>query len=274
MADLLNEQWELGGVVFGVDSFIGHEASVAPGGRNWRVQDVHAPQGDSTSFGRDFLEPDVWAFELFTDQFDESSALGQLQELSSVWLADEVRSTPGAVTELRYRIADRTRVVYGRPRKFDYTLDNRVFGGYIPITCDFKLASPFYYDDFESSMRFGAAAPVSGGFRTPLRPPIRISAGSSIRPNTFAVGGERSAPMVVEIHGPVTDAFVDIDGVRMVQLRGQINANTTVYVDARPWVMSAYLGRRVGRRELPEPADPPATAEAHSGHPPGRLRWL
>ena len=63
---------------------------------------------------------------------------------------------------LRYRLNDRTRVVYGRPRKFDYTLDNKVFGGYIPITCDFKLASPLFYDDDESSIDVRTVATPSG----------------------------------------------------------------------------------------------------------------
>lgn len=284
--DLLNEQWELDGYVFGVDSPVGHDVSVSPGGRNWRVQDINMPMRDAVMMGRDYLEPDVWAFELYTNQDNQTDALAELAKLGDIWRGDDVRDTPGAVMPLRYRIADRTRVVFGRPRKFDYTLDNRSFGGYIPITADFKLSSSLFYDDYENSLVVGMNQPVSGGFHAPIRAPIRVSSNPGSLPYLFTVGGEKPAPITVDFTGPLYESGIMIDGRYVIQLNQPVPAGVTLTVDARPWVIGVsrsdgggVAGMLSPRSRMPNMTVKPGTHSATlmgtspTGAGYARLRW-
>lgn len=239
-ADLANYQWELGGVVFGVDSPVGHEADATPGTYSWRTQDQATPGRDAISFGRDLIEPGTWAFRLFVDQKNESTALTVLEQLNHVWRAKGVRDTAGAVMPLRYRLGDRTRVCYGRPRRFDYTLNNQFMSGYIPVTADFKLTSELYFDDFESYIDVGFLAPTTGGFEAPVVTPLTTEASPAQVPYTFAVGGVEDAPMMIDFHGPLSDVSLQIDGQYVVQLQQDVAHDTVLTVDARPWVSAVY----------------------------------
>lgn len=240
MADLANFQWELGGFVFGLDAPIQHEADASPGTYTWRTQDSQSPGRDANSFGRDLIEPGTWAFRLFTDMQNEAGALETLEELGDIWRGDGVRETSGAVMPLRYRLAGRTRVCYGRPRRFDYTLDNQFMTGYVPITADFKLASELYFDDFESYIDVGFLAPTTGGFEVPFETPLTTEMTGVHVPYSFSVGGRKPTPMVMDFHGPLTNASLQIDGVYVVQFQNDIPADTVVTIDARPWVSSIY----------------------------------
>lgn len=240
-AALQDYQWELGDVVFGLDTAIGHEADATPGSYSWRTQDSTIPGRDANHFGRDLVEPGTWAFKLFVDQHDEASALQTLEDLAHAWKGNAVRKTRGAVMPLRYRLAGRTRRVYGRPRRFDYTMDNAFMSGTLPITCDFKLASELYFDDFESSYTVTMnQESTTGGLSGILKGTLTSLSTSVSRPFTFAVGGREPAPMVVDFHGPLNGGNLQIDGEYVIQFSGNIPAGVVVTVDARPWVASVY----------------------------------
>lgn len=287
MADLLNNQWELDGVVFGQDAEIDTEAEVTPSTYGLRTQDSPSPVGDATMFGRDLIEPDVWGFKLFTNVEDEQNALRLRSTLAKVWRADDVRKTPGAVKVLRYRMAGRTRRVYGRPRRFDAPLDNRMFSGLIAITCDFKLASELFFDDVEQNIPVRASQSTSsGGFLVPFTVPLTLSSSLTPRATTFTVGGELPTPGIFDFKGPSTDAALEIDGAMRVQLTGTVPVGVTVTVDARPWVMSIYRDDGAGtagllnrRTRLPrlllEPGAHEVTYSAYdpTGASGGAVRW-
>lgn len=241
MTDLTNYQWELGGLVFGDGMPIDHEADSDPGSYAWRTQDGASPVGDANTFGRDLIEPGTWNFKLFTNVEEERDALAQVEIAAHVWRGNDVRGTVGKVMELRYARGGRTRRVYGRPRRFAYTHDNRMLSGFIPITCDFKMASELYFDDAEDSTSLmGFQSVTTGGFEAPFETPLTTDEAAASGAEVFTVGGIEDTPMMVDFTGPISDAFVEIDGSLRVQLAGTIPYGVTVTVDARPWVNSIY----------------------------------
>jgi hypothetical protein len=249
---LQNYQWELDGVAFGADCPVDHEADSEPSSYSWRSQDTSNPSRDGMTPGKDLIEPGAWNFKLFTNCESEGEALDALQDLATVWRGDSVRKTPGAVLPLRYRLNSRTRRVYGRPRRFTAPLGPTLTGGAIMITSDFQTVSEMYFDDIEQSITVGRVAPATGGLLPPLASPLSTQLSSATRPNTVTIGGALPTPFWVEFAGPSTDAFLDIDGIRVIQIRGDIGAES-ITVDARPWIMSAYRADGTGMAHLLHP---------------------
>lgn len=236
-AELQDYQWELGGVVFGIDCPVDHETEVSPASHAWRTQDQAIPMGDGMTMGVDLVEPGVWQFKLFTNCDSEDEALAALEELRFAWRGDEHRKDPGKVTTLRYRLNGRTRVMFGRPRRFDYPLGAEYLSGRIPITCDFQTVSELFYEDFESSIPITHAEPETGGFVTPFSAPLQTETTAVVgQPFTFAVGGKLATPVAVDFIGPLDDSGLLIDGKPFIAFQQDIADDTTVTVDARPWV--------------------------------------
>ena len=122
MADpvLAAGQFDLGGYTFGGDD---DAVMVTPGGfdpgvTGWRTQDAENPVRDSVLFGRDRLTPGTWGFSLQTNRLDADGSLAALEAMGGRWRGEAVRTTPGAVMALRYRLGSATRRVYGRPRRW------------------------------------------------------------------------------------------------------------------------------------------------------------
>lgn len=254
-AALLNYQWELGDTVFGYDCPVDHEADSEPSSYSWRTQDQPNPSRDGTSMGTDLIEPGTWNFKLFTNCDGEDSALAALQQIALEWRADDVRKTAGAVKPLRYKLNNRTRRVYGRPRRFTAPLGATFHSGAIMITSDFQTVSELYFDDDEQSINVGSVEPTTGGLLAPLSEPLTTELTSATRQHQAFIGGVLPTPFWVTFYGPSTNAFLEIDGVRVVQLRGSVAAGTgnAVTIDARPWIMSAYLPDGSGAANLLSP---------------------
>lgn len=238
MADLQDYQWELGGVVFGIDCPVDHESDVAPPGLGWRTDDSPNPNSDGLNMGADFVDPAVWQFKLFTNGDSEAAGLQALMDLRDVWRGDAYRTQPGAVTTLRYRLRGNTRVVFGRPRHFDHPWGQEYLYGRIPITADFQTVSDLFYDDVEQSVWVDFEEPLSGGFVTPFTAPLTVSSiGTGSTPySTFTVGGRHATPSVVEFHGPLLSPGMLIDGKAYIAFQNDVPADTVVTVDARPWI--------------------------------------
>lgn len=241
MADLTEGQWELGGVVFGLGCPIQHEPNVSPGSAEVRTQNAINPVGDNIRMGRDRRTPGSWKFQLFTDQHDLTSALDTLDELATVWDAEDVRSTPDAVMALRYNLdGTRTRRVYGRPRRWTAPLDNRSLSGLIMITADFDMVSPLFFDDIEESEEVSSRpAESTGGFTAPFVTPLTTLRSASPIERSITVRGRKSTPMMLDFHGPSLDPVFETPYWKAA-LRGSIPANEVITLDARPWVMAAY----------------------------------
>lgn len=275
MADLLEKQWELGGVVFGLDCRVQSDPEVGVPWNDVRSQDSINPVGDDTRMGRDRRSPGSWSFKLFVDQEDEADALDALDELATAWDADEIRANPDAVMALRYHLAGRTRRVYGRPRRWTAPLTNDLLNGYIVITADFQLRTGLYFDDMESSVEIDSRPTVSdGGFDVPFDAPIEFQGQSPPREKPVIVTGRKATPVVVDFHGPSVNPVLELPDWRL-QLNATIPAEETFTVDSRPWslgvtrkdgspVSASVLGRSTRLRELVLRANPDGTPREHS----------
>ncbi len=239
--ELQDNQWELGGLVFGKGCRIAHEPTVAPPGMARRKEDQQIPGRDGMSPGIDLFDPSEWKFQLYTDTHDQTDALLALSEIANVWRGDEYRQAPGQATSLRYRIGGRTRAVYGRPDLFDYTLGAEYLSGRIPITCTFQTVSELYFDDAEESMEVRHREPPSATLTWPITWPTTWSGETlSGLPYQFDVHGIEPTPVLIDFYGPLEGSGMLIDGKPFIDFQSNIPGGVKVTVDARPWVTSVW----------------------------------
>lgn len=242
VAELQEYQFEVGGVVFGLDAPVMVLTSgFKPSGSSWRTQDFEHPQGDGGVPGRDYQAVGTFGFEMFADGTDEASALAQAAQLRNVWPAEGLVRTPRALTPLRYRLGGRTRRVYGRPRRWTPGPTTDLVNGYLDITADFAIFDPLFYDDAEESISFNMAEQTTGGggFRTPFRMPMRTVGVATPTGRAAFVGGDRETWPIIELTGGI-NPWVEINGWRAKVVRS-LNWDETVTIDTRPWVRSSTI---------------------------------
>lgn len=246
VAELSDWQFELGGMTFGYGLPLA-VSRFEKSGSEVRDQDVPAVAGDWRVFGRDRKTPGVWSWDLFTDMQNATGALAVLDQAEAVWDGELYRSRPQLVQPLRYRLAGRTRRVFGRPRRFTAVPTTLAEQGRIDAVADFALAEPWSYDDTEQSLRLTTAATVLG---TPTTFPLSFpflwgaSAGSP-RHGQITVGGTRPTWLRVTFTGPVgttlTDPYV-IVGEEVFQLRGVVLPEEQIVVSSLPWEQGVFRG--------------------------------
>ncbi len=254
-ANLIDYQFELSDVVFGRDSVIklDGEDGFDPGVVGIDVQDTDYEQEDGRYFGIDRLRGPTWSWKLFTDRQTAEQALATLASLAQVWRADDVRLKPGEYLPLRYAVGGRTRRVYGRPRRLSFPPENRILGGFIPITADFVTADALHYDDVLSQTTMSLSPAVSGGFLVPFKMPLATIRPTSSRENVVQVTGDAATWAMVTFHGPVVAPSLQMDGGWEVGLDVALTAGQSVTIDARPWARTAIrndgasLGGRLTR---------------------------
>ena len=268
MLDVKEMQFEIlptadavsGGVGFGLGFVVSvTDGGFDPGGNSWTTQDGRNPTRGSTSFGRDLLNGPTWAWSLHTDMDDTAGALRALGELRTAWSARAIRDVPGAVLPIRYRMGDRVRRVYGRPRNFAAPPDNKILGGYVPITADFATVTANTYDDLEQSTTIFSSTVSTGrtGFLFPVTfPTVTLEADQSQdRPGAITVGGDEDSYPIIRFDGPVTRPWLQLDGGWRLDLDVTLLTGEYAVVDTRPWVNtvvkngSQYIGGAIGRRQ-------------------------
>ena len=177
------------GVAFGLGRAVSIDASgFDPGSNDWLIQDQQDPFSGATRFGRDVQSGSTWTWSMWVDQFSEEDALDSLDELADAWAPDDLSG--GQVMVMRYKVGGRTRRVYGRPRRFASTPDNRILSGMIPVTADFKRVDPLFYDDQPESVTLGVAYASAGGFIFPVTFPVMTLPGG-FHPGEAFVSGRR-----------------------------------------------------------------------------------
>jgi len=253
MADLREKQYDLGGVTFGFGSPIEvKNGGWVPGSSPMRTADADNPTGDGVRMGKDYKAGTTWSFSLFTNAETEDDAWETLGDLAAQWDDEEVRLNSGAVVPLRYRVAGKNRVVYGRPRRWTATPANESMQGRIDIEADFALADPTIYDDVLKTQIVPIAPPLEldAGLMVPFIGPFISSAGASVRESSITVGGNTSTPVILTFIGPVRNASVRVGGW-MAALPDPVLVDDPVTIDARPWVRSATKQNGGGVRVSP-----------------------
>lgn len=238
----LNEkQFQLEGLTFGLGCPIGlKDGGWVPGAAALRTQDADRPTGDGVRMGKDYRGSATWSFSLFTTAATEEEAWDAVAELAGVWDADEARGESERVLPLTYQVAGKTRMVYGRPRRWTATPDNTSMVGLINIECDFDLTHHLIFDATEQSkeISIGPRLDEEAGLSVPFEPPFTTGVGASERETIIKVGGAVSTPITVEFHGPISGAKLQV-GPWTAALVDPVPDDDPVTIDARPWVASA-----------------------------------
>lgn len=243
-------QWELDDVIFGGETGIYPVSRVdGLGAAPLRSSEYSNPNEDGRSFGREFREGRELVFEggvkipgKDAETWDASA------ELEAAFDGQDVRSESRAVVPLRFRRPGKpTRVVFGRPDKYDPDITKAVIG-WIPWSASFRCADRTYYDDVESvvvlttiTTRRGHIITGPGGI---LTSPIRTVA-EAYRSSTAENAGNAKTWPVVTVRGPVVDpsvALVGPDGqLWQLRLNGSVAYDETLVIDTRPWSRGASL---------------------------------
>lgn len=245
MATALAElQYQIGdGILFGRGTNI-HVAKFDPQAPNIRSADQDAVRSDGTVFGRDWRSGRLCVFDINV-VVPGASALDTLEALTAAWAADDVRTVPGAVTTLRFRRGDRTRVVFGRPRKFAANTERAVTQGWSPVTADFQAVDHMFYDDLERTNTVSIVPSSTGGLSEPLVDPLgSTEAATTAQPGGIDVEGSAPCCPSFTVFGPVDQpAIVAID-------EWQLNLNLTLAYDEFVTISTVPWARFVRRNGI------------------------
>lgn len=209
-----------------------------PGAAEVVNNDAGFPRQDGTRFGRDYRSGRTIAFNIVVlpDHGQDGAGVAQQDKfglLASVWLADTVRATPGAVSVLRMTRGGRTRRVYGRPRRFQQAPDRARFG-WFSVDADFACVDHLFYGDTELVTTISMEHPSIGGLVGPLIGPIDAeSAGEGLQ--VIHVGGTQPAWLKTVIHGPIVDPIVEVVGLWSLQLKVTLASDDWIEIDPSPW---------------------------------------
>lgn len=243
--ELLDHQFELlgedddEGVAFGIGLGVSCDASgFDPGSNDWLIQDQDDPFSGATRMGRDVRTGSTFTWSLHVNTTAEDEALDALDALADAWAPEGLGSAE--VMVLRYRVAGRSRRVYGRPRRFAYTPDNRILGGMIPVTADFKRVDPLFYDDSPESITLGLAYASAGGFIFPVTFPVMTLPGG-FHPGEAYVSGRRRTWPIIRLDGPLTAPQVQTADWTLDMPNLTLNEGHYVEIDTRPWKRTIML---------------------------------
>lgn len=237
--EILPREDAAAGFVFGIGAEVSvDDGGFTPGTTDWLTQDSQNTRRGSNAFGRDVLTGPTWGWSSHVNRDDEDEALDTLERFSSAWRPVDLMETPGAVTALRFKVGQRTRRIYGRPRRFDAPPTNLIDSGYVPVTHDFQAFDAFTYDDVASSTVLTLDSASEGGFILPATMPIQTLPVATSAELQVAIGGTARAYPVVRFHGPWSNPTLITDNWTL-SLNTSIAAGDWIEVDTRAWNLGA-----------------------------------
>lgn len=216
-------QYQLGDVVFGKGT-VYPVSSVEVQAYNVQAQDGQLIRSDEIQFGFDSFQPAPVIFEMGvldfrklpnmanltgTATFNDYSS-DALSHLALAWRGDYVRNSWGSVTALKFCDQDgRTRVWYGRPRKFQATKKSSKASFYT-VHAEFQRADTLCYDENESYIKVGSTSIINRS------------------------AGQADAWLRVVGYGPLTHPVIYI-GEHVLNLDVQIPSGKAFEVSSYPW---------------------------------------
>lgn len=248
MATALNEmQFELlpyaeaeQGTIFGIGCDISvNEDGFKPGGPEWYTEDSDNPVNGAKQFGRDHLLATSWQWDLHVNRDQVANAVDTLEDVATEWRAQHIREEVGAFTSIRYQLAGRTRRVFGRPRRFEYSPSNAILNGFVPVSADFQCVDSHTYDDVESVISMSLEVLPDGGLVLPTVFPTS-SIPSNSRDSTVWVDGKAATYPIIRFEGPITNPSIETADWGL-SLDMTLAAGEYVEIDTRPWVQTALL---------------------------------
>lgn len=199
------------------------------------TDDIDMPRDDGLLMGIDTIGGQTLGMSFGVQGATADEAQARWGALRTLWRADVVRSTPGAVAELR---SDRGRSAFGRPRRL---VPSSVLLTDTPPTvnleADFRAVNDLWYGSEQSTQVPLVPAP-GGGLVAPLAAPLSTTASSS-RATSFEVGGEVPTDGVFTVSGgQITNPVIEVVGVVSFQFDLSLAYDQTLVVDTRPWARS------------------------------------
>lgn len=240
MEELFEGEFELDGYRFGTpdSDVVILEGGLDTGAPSIAVNDIDNPVGDGGHFGRDFLRGPTWAFTLGVR--DDENVDRTLAELARVWRNEAVRTTPGAVSTLRFKRNGIAYRVYGRPRRFGVAPAEVADPGWQIVEADFRVAEPLMYRDEAEEVTITLDAPPEEEDEGVILPEVLewyLGRDSASKTVILAVQTLDPAPFEVYIEGPQTG------GLSNFKLEGPgweidfgvtvVSPGSTLHVDTR-----------------------------------------
>lgn len=215
------------------------------------------PRADGIRFGRDYRGSRTITFTMHVFGDTVEQGYNALSELHGIWLGDGIRQLPGAVQTLRIKTGGRTRVVYGRSRRFAPVSTRIAANGWAPVVADFRTVDHLFYDDVEKVNTVSIIPVPGGGLLAPLAEPLSTLA-VSYAPGEILVGGTVPCWPVFIIRGPIALPTIDVQGPRnfRVTLATVLAHDEFVVVDPRPWSRGVRKNGRVNIAGDLTPASP------------------
>ncbi len=206
------------------------------------------PRGDGRRHGRMYRRGQS-VFLRVEALADHRSSDEVWREFLSVWRADEIRSTPGALATLT---AETGRFAVGMPVDLEPDQEYRIFDTN-RAEIVFEAKDDLWYGE-ESQTRIYFQIAAGGGLRFPARAPFRFTSVGETRNAAIQVDGDVATWPVFEIHGPVTNPEIEVQGVGRLIFSLTLAYDQVLRVDTRPWARWVKRGIK-GRPETlaPEP---------------------
>lgn len=253
--------------------------SAAPeyGPTDLSVDDQNGARSDGVILGQDFRHGTTITFELHAIGATRDEAAALATAFMTAWRGDAIRSTPGAVAELR---APSGRSALGRPRRaaLDETLARH---GKYAITVDFVTIDDVWYGDVES-IEVPIALSQSGGLVGPLKSPL-VSRGSSTRQNAFVVGGTLPTWPTITMNGSILNPVVAVAGRFQYAAATSLKYDENIRIDSRRGTVlrnGSQLAALTRSSDLIEDAllDPGAytltlSGSSTTGNPTAEIAW-
>lgn len=201
-------------------------------------------RSNARAFGRDSWTPGEWTWELHTDDAsDAATALEDVALLERAWKAAARSGDVGDVRELRYEIAGRRRVIYGRPSQWTPNLDGINYG-LITAQAVFRRADLNHYGELRS-VAVGLVPAVRGGLVAPLVSPLTTLLGGTRAVNLGQgeIGGDTAAPFRATITAGTSGLLNPVlrgDGWR-VALSLSLAPGRSITVSSYPWESDVRL---------------------------------
>lgn len=248
--DLKLGQYELGGsFVFGTRSrflaandFLVNTFDMD----NGAIDDVDTdmPMEDGTMFGIDIRGGQTLAWKIFLWKRGQT-ALDDLGRFRRAWRGDDVRKRAGAVTTLRMNKQNRTRLVYGRPRRWTPTF-GAVERGWAPVTCDFKCVDECFYDDVQSFHSMSMSVPPTAGLTAPFVTPLVVFQYQPAA-GVFIVNGDMDTWPIFTIQGPCVNPEIEILNQYKFSMNVSLYHTDILTIDTRPWRRTVLLNGQLNR---------------------------
>ncbi len=261
---MINGELELDGYAFGAGTAVA-VLKLDPGEIGVRDQDIDSPVGDHRIFGRDYLSPPTWSFDLGVARTTEAAVLAELGVLASRWRT-AASQIPGTESTLRYMVGNRVRRVYGRARRSAMDPNRTLYQGFVSVAARFATSDALHYEDEVRSVAVGLLAGVSGAHPLPAALPFTFAPGGPRSGVISAVGGDAPAPVEVTFRGPVVGPSATVGG-HLIAFPGLTLAyDESVTVDTRRMTVTrgdgASLAGALSRRTyLPEVRLEPGSSE-------------